>query len=40
MALHQVGLLRRMHADRHVRLAHRQVQFAHRPAAALTVTSG
>ena len=25
--LHQVGLLRRVHADRHIRLAHRQIEF-------------
>ena len=26
VTLHQIGLLRRMHADRHVRLAHRQIE--------------
>ena len=34
VALHQVGLLRRVHADRHVGLAHRQVEVGSRPAAA------
>ena len=27
MPLHQIGLLRRMHADRHVGLPHRQIKF-------------